>query len=332
MLRVVVILATVCLGLAQVSEHPRTDVKPFPELPPQPQPLAAVRVTPLGVPGFIWYKQPKCDSDGNFFFHTGKFDGLELFELSHSNEQGRFFEVEPDSKVRHHFGGFTVSPSGTPYELTETLDGLNVISFKSDGSVASVTHLDAHEYLHGTFAAFNSGTILLSAHFTDRSADQLKGKAYAALFSPAGKLLKELNTHFKATDLGKSANTLAEGAVSIGDDGNAYILTGDEVVVVSEGGELLRRLPFRKPNSQQVATQIIASGGLVTIVLSSIEGGKQTGVVSNQLLLLDSNNGQPFRLYAANEMGTLSCFSRNEGFTFLYNDSGNLFKTTAVIQ
>jgi hypothetical protein len=329
-----VVLVTTALGLAQqIAERPRADANSAHEVTLQAQTLTASSVTALSVPSFIWYRQPKCDADGDVFFHTGRFDGLELFELSHSGDQGRFFKVDPDSKIRHHFGDYTVSPSGTPYVLTETLDGLYLAAFKSDGTVGSLTRLDAPEYLRGSIAVFDSGTTLLVAHFTDRSPEELRGKNYAALFASSGKLIKELNTGLKATDLGKLKTSLAEGASSLADDGNAYILTGNEVLVVSEAGEIVRRLPFDKPNDRQIATQVIASGGLVAIVLSSVgtEGSKSAGVVSNQLLLLDSSNGEPFRLYAADEMGSLACFSRSEGFTSLYNDSGKLFKATAAI-
>lgn len=142
-----------------------------------------------------------------------------------------------------------------------------------------------------------------------------------------------MNAGFADTDLKKASSTLSEGAVSIGDDGNAYILNDKEVVVVSPGGEITRRLIYTKPQNNQIATQVVVSGGLIAIVLSTIEGSDEP-FISREILLIDSQSGEPFRFYKPSaELGNrMVCFSRNQGFTFLRKESGHLVRLTASIR
>lgn len=122
---------------------------------------------------------------------------------------------------------------------------------------------------------------------------------------------------FRDFELASIPTKLYEGASAVGDDGLIYLLRPDEVVVVSASGQVLRRMPFKKPDPSLLATGIYESGGTVLVQLFKNNGmGKP---VTEQYLTMDASTGKRVGFYepGPDMLGSLVCFTRNEGLTFL---------------
>jgi hypothetical protein len=58
---------------------------------------------------------------------------------------------------------------------------------------------------------------------------------------------------------------------AVGARGKPYFLGADRISVISPSGELVRKVPFTKPDRESVATKIYVSRGVLTIVLNSFK-------------------------------------------------------------
>src|ERR1700730_2352315 len=70
----------------------------------------------------------------------------------------------------------------------------------------------------------------------------------------------------------------------ISQDGNLYVLTSKGISVISQSGDLVRRIRFEKPDPKSIALNLYASGGLAVVVLGKIEANR---MVKKEFLALD---------------------------------------------
>lgn len=301
----------------------------------RPRVLTVSSSKTLTVPPFGFYGEPVCDANGNVFVHidTSAYDHIELFELSHSGDSGVFFKLPSELAEKHHFSDFTVSPSGKAYVLSETFEGLYVLDFKSDGSLGSETLLEGTQYLTGgRLAVFDSGAILISGYFGERAPTNLKGKNFGAIFEGSGALRTRITEDLGKTNLDETSTKLLDGAVTVGEDGNAYMLHKNEIIIFSETGRIARHIPIKKADERAVGERLNVSGGVLAVGFVVPEKNHD---MSRQYLLLNSVTGEPYGFYTASpDLGTqVLCFSREEGFTFLGRDEAHrLLKLTAAIR
>src|SRR5262249_19241266 len=90
--------------------------------------------------------------------------------------------------------------------------------------------------------------MLFSGAYTQKALPDLRGKKYAAVFQPSGKLLKRFDsTGQDAKPDPEDSSRLPEGALIMGTDGNAYLLTADKVLVVSPSGQILKKYLSSNP-------------------------------------------------------------------------------------
>ena len=193
-----------------------------------------------------------------------------------------------------------------------------VFEWRSDPGNPNQLKLDVPEHLTTkSIAAFQSGAMLVAGYFNGTADEQNRGKSFMAIFDPSGKLATGIADKFAPVDLGSLRTRLYEVATAIGDDGLIYILRSDEVVAISESGQVVRRMPFKKPVPGLLATRIDESGGVVLVELAKENGQGQPFTM--QYLSLDASTGRKKGLYAPeSSMGNnLVCLSRNEGLTFI---------------
>lgn len=114
------------IGIGNCQELPNAPRASKKEMSnPQLRELVVEARTELNVPAFSSYGRPVCDADGDLCFHAGAAANvIQIFEVSHTGESGALFKLPPEMSDQQNFGGFTVTPSGTPYALSETQDGL----------------------------------------------------------------------------------------------------------------------------------------------------------------------------------------------------------------
>ncbi len=176
-------------------------------------------------------------------------------------------------------------------------------------------------FLPKSLLAFESGRMLVGGYYSRLASPKLQGKSFFGIFEPSGKLLAQLSESGADVDMATTASIPYQGAITLGPDGNAYILKSSEIVVLSESGTVVRRVAYKKPDAHAIANWIMVSDNLIAIWLFT--RGKDDVAVASYLVL-DYETGEPFALYApAEELGNNAlCFSRQDGFTFLRSVDG----------
>ncbi len=308
-----------------------------PEAPPPPTPrlLQLSSSREIVVPPFAAWGERQCSASGNLFFHadTGLYNDSVIIELSSDGTKFALYELPADRAKGTAFGAFSVTPSGGLYLVVETRDvGTRVFHFSSDGKLSSEVRVEAPEFfLPKSLLAFESGRMLVGGYYSRLASPKLQGKSFFGIFEPSGKLLAQLSESGADVDMATTASIPSQGAITLGPDGNAYILKSSEIVVLSESGTVVRRVAYKKPDAHAIANWIMVSDNLIAIWLFT--RGKDDVAVASYLVL-DYETGEPFALYApAEELGNNAlCFSRQDGFTFLRSVDGRFRLLRAALK
>lgn len=321
----ILVVVALAVGLAFAETNSANEV---------PNTLRAASSTVLSsVPLFGANGNIQCDSDANLYFQTGTADTVSILKLAHDGSRYELYGVPADVARNAAFRAFSVSPSGEVRALVDTHDRRTyAFEWRSDPSNPSQTKLDVPEHLTTkSIAAFQSGAMLVTGYFNQSADEQERGKSFIAIFAASGKLAARVSGKFGDFALASIRTKLYEGASAVGDDGFIYLLRSDEVVVISESGEVVRRMPFKKPDAGLLATRIDESGGTVLVQLDKDNGmGKP---FTEQYLALDASTGKRRGLYAPEAAlgNNLVCFTRNDGLTFLTVKEGNQTLLTAPL-
>lgn len=323
---------TICCTLAAVAQSTSAQDRRF--IPPErnlsipaPTILHESSAARLSVPPFSFYDEAQCDSDGDAFFNISPgYRLVRVFELTQDPGKSVLYKLPPDD-ASAVYEAFTVGPSGELYVLGVAREGNSdsdvhhyVFSFSDDGSMADKVRLEVSPYLSvNTFTALEGGSFLIAGRFVKApGSPEPPGKRYTALFDASGRLIKNLGGIGKV-GTGEYAGT----AATRGKDGYAYFVDQTEILVVSPGGDTVRRLPFTNPYYGSAPTAIQISQGMLSIMLSKVD---KDGRVEPRYLLLNSLTGDVEGYYQpSDELGNeMLCFSRTSGFTFLHRtDGGN---------
>jgi hypothetical protein len=293
------------------------------KLPELPKELTASSIKPLQIPVFSTYGETFCDIDGNMYFHiaAGSYGQSPILRISSDGEESLMYKMPEGDESRPTFMSFNVSPMGTVRVLAESKDGTLVLEFDSEGKVSSRTKLDLPEQVTAQeFASFENGSVVFYGYYNKEAKENLRGQRYEAIFAPSGKLIKQIKDS-EPLNLDAFSKSLPSGAVTLGKDGNLYLARNNDVLVISQSGEVVRRMPFDKNPSDAAVSKIIYSEGLLAIVLSKND---QKPFVTRRYIILDSLTGDERGFYASSkETSNIDvCFSRKEGFTFIHNDEG----------
>jgi hypothetical protein len=275
------------------------------------QELQASSSKAVQVPAFGYYDEPKCDSSGNVFFRPDAPKPGSVLKISKDGSQSNIYLLP--AEYRGDLVDVAVDPSGVLYDLLMAKQASIAVEFDGDGSVKHTTRLGVPNYVSPTrFAVFNDGAIIYWGHPNRFATEEQKRGTYTAAFDPSGNLVRELPDHHTLSTV--NPTKLPDGAIAVAQDGNAYVLSSDMVTVVSETGEVVRRIPFQKPRPEDSATRLDVSGGLLSIgLIYSI--GKKFGA---EYLVMDTDGKRVGLFRPSPDLGaSVVCFSADTGFTFL---------------
>ena len=223
----------------------------------------------------------KCDSSGNLYVRVRPADGS---GTSHLPIQ----KIGPGGNLISRFGttdaqdtdvvqGIFVSETGIVYQAARTTTGVYIAGFGKDGSVQSNTKLEADPPIDPwQIVVFKTGGFLLSG---------LGGEAhrqpYAAVFDKNGKLLRAIyepededarrKAELRDADFTRSSagnRFVGFGDITLGADGNAYLLRGTGaalVYVISPSGNVLRKLHLDAEGLNFAARNIASFNGRLAI-------------------------------------------------------------------
>lgn len=298
---------------------------------PPPRQARALQVTSeklLTVPAFGYWGLPLCDDGGNLYFEPAGREDPAVFKLLQPNESdSRMFEIPADISGSDALIDYAVTPSGVLYVLAQDAkQQSHVLSFNSDGAVKHDYKLETPEYVVVVnFSVFENDTILATGNYQREAPETLRGKAYAALFGSSGQLLKNLTTRLSLdTASSDPAGPLNRTSIRPSKDGNLYLLKQSALLVLSPGGEVVRRIKFAKPDPSAVALSFNVADGLVAVEFGDKpEAGKP---VNPKYLVLNSATGKEYGYFSPPEevKGKFACFSRSDGFLFVTAEKGNL--------
>ena len=299
-----------------------------------PRPLRPSGSHELQIPTFGAYGEAQCDDDSSMYFHleTVSYRRTVLLRISQSGNESTLYKLPDEFADTMSFTDFSVSPDGNVKALVSDREFQPIaFAFDSDGRVSSQVKLEVPEHVVGDhIAVFPNGSTLFAGHYRSDAPQDLRGKRYVGLFQDSGKLLKRLDSVNDDTQLQPDPARFREGGEIIGRDGNVYLLTSDQVVVISPSGGILRKISFAKPEAGYSAVRLQYSDGL--LVISFAKPAKPE--VMYRYSVLDALDGSPFGLYEPTEETGNSnvCFSRHDGFSFLPVKNGRVTLVIAPLR
>lgn len=300
-----------------------------------PRPLRASTVKKLEVPAFATFGQTHCDETLAMYDHlaSGSYGQTTILRTALSGTESTLYKLPAEFAEVTAFTDFFVTSEGKLTVLVEDQQGHSVrFDFDSDGNVSSHTQLELTEQVAADkIAVFPTGVMLFSGHYRRTAPPEQAGKRFVGLFQVSGKLLRKLNTNDMGDiDLNPPSHHIPEGALTVGKDGYAYLLTSNLVYVISPSGRIERKIAFAKPAREFSAVQLQYSEGL--LVISFVKEGKPEAIF--QYLVVNASNGEPLGLYEpTGETGNNNvCFSRRDGFLFLTITNNRLNIITAPLQ
>ncbi|HLN01927.1 MAG TPA: hypothetical protein VK335_21735 [Bryobacteraceae bacterium] len=289
----------------------------------------------LTVPSFSYFGEGQCDKAGNLYFHyvgAGEFRVIHVVGLSAAGTEGTSFKPsgalsDPD---KAGFESFSVTPGGDVYILARTrTDKTQIFQFGPDGIMNNPTTLEIPDGVFANdIAAYDNGAILFSGYYEKAGPGHAEGGSYVAVFGPSGKLIKEVPVPLP--NVNPSEPTINNGGQTLSADGNVYFVGPNKVFVISRVGEVVRTIPFEKPDPKLVATKIYTSREQLVIVVNRIE---DTGAVHPSYLALNGATGERLGYYAApDEPGLTDVCLSAEGLTFMQFDNGRTKLLTAPLK
>jgi len=300
-----------------------------------PRPFKASGIRKLDVPSFGAFGQTHCDDDLSMYDHlaTGSYKNTIILRTALSGSQSTLYKLPEEFADSTAFTDFSVTPDGSVTALVEDQQGHSIrFDFDSEGKVSSHAQLELPDQVAGDkIAVFPNGSMLFSGHYRRSAPPDLKGKRYLGLFQPSGKLLRRVNeAGMGDIELDPPAHHIPEGAITVGKDGNAYLLTTDKVYVISASGQIQKKILLAKPDGGFSAVAVEHSEGL--LVVSFAKQGKTEALF--QYLVMNASTGEPLGQYEPTaETGNDNvCFTRRDGFLFVTGDNNTVNLVTAPIR
>ncbi|MBZ5689327.1 MAG: hypothetical protein LAP86_30365 [Acidobacteriia bacterium] len=143
----------------------------------------------------------------------------------------------------------------------------------------------------------------------------------------SGTLARQLFTPVPDTDFKDSKP--AEGGIASA-RGYLYFLAPNRISIISPSGELVRKVPFTKPDRESIVTKVYASGGTLIIALNVLQ--ESDANVSRRYLLLDENTGEVKGYYQPPERNWSDvCLTSDQELVFLTPELGKNKLVTARI-
>jgi len=304
---------------------------------PEPKVFPVSSAKELGIPFFPSFGFPQSDRDGDLFFHVGAgvYSDATLLKLSHSSWDPTLFKLPAELARDYNFYDYSVSPAGDVWMLANSEEpGFLAVEFDKSGQVKEQTHLDIaiDEIDIGEFAALDNSVLLMSGVYGAKAAPGLRGHSLLALFDgSSGKKLRDVQDPFRPADPAEKPAAMHEGAMVAAPDSNIYLLHQSQILVVNAGGEVTRRISFKKPKPGLLAANLSVSTGRAAVWLSEVD---KTNHVVLSFLVLDLATGKPLGWYSAPDSGNaLSIgFSDTNSLAFLGRKEGKLVLIEAAVQ
>jgi len=276
---------------------------------------------PLEESGF--YGAPLCDPDGNLYLRTDEHlavDENPVWKISPKGKKLQVYSAPKETEKEFRLGDFNVGADGSFYAVTydynEKTEKYILLRYGSDGEVSSKSRLQLPElFLLDKIGIFASGSILVSGHYSDKASESVRGHSRLLVLTSDGAPAGEVHLSIKAT--GSAGDFPPPGSVSMGEDGNAYLLRGEEVLVLSPSAQLQRSVAVSSPAEGFEPERIQVSHGVLSVTFYKVARGK-TGNIEVMFRTFDTSTGVVQAEYVPKPgFNYQLCFSPDAGYTFL---------------
>ncbi len=254
--------------------------------------------------------------------------------VSKSSSLPMLYSAPASDAKEQTFVNFAVAPSGHVYllELETDPDTYKVFEFSSDETSPDGVALQVPENVFATaFTVSQDGALLFAGYYDERAPEASRGKPFSGIFDRSGRVRRELSAEAsEAVDIKETRKKLPDGAATAGPDGNFYFVQGSTLTVLSANGDIVREVPFQKPEADLLAKTVTVSEEMISIQFYK---ANKEGSIDTEFLVLDAATGTPYGLYTpAEELGnTCLCFTPRNGYTFLRVENGKLKFLTAPL-
>lgn len=225
----------------------------------KPRPILPTDSRSIQVPVFSYYGESQCDGDGNMYFHgaTSDFRAGQVFLLSRDGNSGKVFQLTgkfADAGVVG-FDSFFVTSDGGVFILSSSQDEKDIFTFDHNGAMKQPIALEVPTEVQVTdFAVFDNGFLFVWGYHNEKSPKELQGKRYEAILTDSGEVSRELAVPMPQIDLG-NLGAPGDGAVA-SSSGKLYFLGPNRIAVISQTGEVVRTIQFRKPDPKAIAAKL----------------------------------------------------------------------------
>jgi len=287
---------------------------------------------------------PKCDATGNVYarpIHLDASAGDEYF-LAPTKQ------VTPEGRTTGSFSltnvwqdyvgrGVFVDGKGTVYQAAIAPGGVYVVAFAQDGSVKAKIKLETSTDVDPWHVAvFESGRLLISG-----LSGEHQRTPYTAVFEASGKLVKQIyepededartkavagDTEFTGYPGDWGNNFVDRGDVTLGSDGNAYLLHGPVapfVYVISPTGQVIRKMQIGVGDFSEVS-RVTGRTEHPFRTIKSYQGQLAIGLatwahIEARVTTLDGVATDSYDLDSNEDLLELACYD-SRGFTFISVD------------
>jgi len=277
----------------------------------------------LNVPLFSTWDRVESDSHGDLYFRpvasNNNYGTSEIIKLNISSEAPTVYQIPSELGEASALVSFSVTASGNVWFLNEMkkTGSFVVLGFDSSGQMTSQTNLDVPKRLMANrFLVAEDGIILVGGFFGQDAAKELQGKGYLSVFDKAGTVRKDLGKDWlKDVGLTTVSTKMIENGATTGQDGNFYFLEGNDIIVISEWGEVVRHIKIQRPPKASDALGMDFSEGLLSIQFYEKDAD---GLLRSTFVVIESSTGEPYGVYTpSEELGeAVVGFSRRNGYLF----------------
>jgi len=288
-----------------------------------------------------------CDSDGNLYLQTENLGVSGIRKLNLNGQKVALFRptANPDLQKIDFVGYFALGKSGELYQLTFPHEiSRYVVAYKSDGGYKSTIKLQpGFAWMPSALAVFPSGDLLVAGEKYDREHMDGVKLPVTAIFSPEGKLLKEVELKDDQTlyqmavngDSRVSAPTYASANLGVsqsqmeaGSDGNIYVMRWVSPAIfyaISAGGNVVRRFTVDPGAGDYRPVEMHIAGNRIAVLFFE----PQTMEEVMKVVSLEGEEVATFQLDERPQYGTLglafACYTENDSsrFTFLTTGDGD---------
>ncbi len=283
------------------------------------------------VPASVILGTPQCDSLGTIYLRYSTADWAFSATLASIEQDGTTQTISldrlPGTNGDTHTFLFAADNDGSLHEIVRTAEpeanqqatssDIRYVRFDSDGALRSQTAF-TQEFIPSTLLPLPSGNFFASGVTLDEGNNgDVSESPLIGIFNADAKLERHLHRDSGKLVTVSTANAESDDTddailhaqdVTLGDDGNIYILMGSDhakVAVVTQAGRILREMKLQEPFETDVASGIWTSGNRLLVVY---EGEADDPKDSYAYVLYDAQSGELIRAYKPDFLGTVACF------------------------